>query len=67
MGWQPIETAKKGGDEVLIFSERGMFVAWFDDQWSDGGWWMISDGRNEWYPLRGSAPTHWTPLPEPPK
>lgn len=58
-GWQPIETAPKDGTRVLTFRVKfreAMAVAWFDGE--------------EWRPVHGSAwpdPTHWMPLPEPPK
>jgi hypothetical protein len=71
MGWQPIETApKRGGFERLLLrfdgyffdpSQKGIAVGFWG---SRGGWvvdciWASSDAHH--------APTHWMPLPEPPK
>ena len=66
MEWQPIETAPKGEltdyrDQVVLVWARGksMCVALF--------------GTNDWYLAHGQGgalmfdPTHWMPLPEPPK
>lgn len=60
MEWQPIETAPKDG-ELLVYwvcretGEGFRAVA----AWSQWGW--ISDGDGLIYP------THWMPLPAPPK
>jgi hypothetical protein len=61
MKWQPIETAPKDGKEVLGY-DLGVIsgMCW------NGRWW-------EWTVLSWSDgtfatdPTHWMPLPEPPK
>ena len=60
--WQPIETAPRDGTEVLITHGRTTVVAWWSDifgwrDWGDIGWGGMQD----------VAPTHWQPLPEPPK
>ncbi|MGI9292383.1 MAG: DUF551 domain-containing protein [Pseudomonadales bacterium] len=61
--WQPIETAPKDGTWVLLGGcEFGYIIQtarWYD--WGVQGW--------EWgdYSNRGFKPTHWMPLPEPPK
>lgn len=68
MTWQPIETAPKDGTEVFI-----TFWAWDEPgkqrcyavAGCEGGPWvdMNDDNRaHEFY-----APTHWMPLPQPPK
>jgi len=63
-GWREIESAAtRKGFECLVRNDRGIFVAWFDPEWADVGWWLVSDGKNDGHPLRGSAPTHWMPLP----
>ncbi len=76
MEWQPIETLDvallTNGDEMLVYNDRGMFVGWWDSDWSrehgfHGGWWMISDGKDDERALRGSTPTHWMPLPAAPE
>lgn len=55
MEWQPIATAPKDGRDVLVFDDGAITIAsWFMDLWWDHG---------EMVP----EPTHWMPLPEPPK
>lgn len=69
--WRPIETVPKDGEPVLLAAEgfdRGVGVAAWDDEWSPDGWWMCDDGKQAIdLPLRGPAPTHWMPLPDPPE
>lgn len=64
-GWQPIETAPKGGP-ILLFSpeeEVGQAVGmWADDKYNGPGFYECI---NDEYMVIG--PTHWQPLPEPPK
>ena len=71
-GWRPIETAPKDGTTIILGSESG---------WSDAGFWMGNPkenywGKTGWYAEDDRAsiltakpvqPTHWLPLPEPPK
>lgn len=59
--WQPIETAPKDGTHVLAYDGSNMTtVKWDRDYWA-----LIEQGYyaedNEWWP------THWMPLPKPPK
>lgn len=77
--WRPIETAPKDGTAVLVFSPyedrtdpTNVVVAKYKEAFSKtpnvGGWWeycekLISDVQGEVEP----PPTHWMPLPEPPK
>ena len=73
MNWQPIETAPKDGTQILLCQENwGPWVGWWGTH--DGGrddWWFLDpsvdsrDKLNCW--LLTSGPTHWMPLPEPPK
>ena len=61
-GWQDIASAPRDGTPIQIWQEGlepNQYVAAFDDRWSNGGWWVICDGKNTEIPLRGSAPTHW--------
>jgi hypothetical protein len=72
-GWQPIETAPKDGTEILIWDGTWVHttVRVFND-------WLGSSGGVPFFDDDGSdreyapghlylAPTHWMPLPEPPK
>lgn len=67
--WRGIESAPKNGSGLLMhgpfnnddgFIERphivGTYVAW----WEDNKWRRSAD--DDWF-----SPTHWQPLPEPPK
>lgn len=65
MVWQPIETAPRDGAIFLFFNAR--------NGWVNTGFW--SGTRFFWHHLGPSGardpidpmPTHWMPLPEPPK
>lgn len=56
--WQPIETAID--DEVLSWNGKGFYLV--IKSWN-GQWFSCCD---KLYPLE-PQPTHWMPLPEPPK
>jgi len=67
MDWQPIETAPKDGKRFLIWSAiDGMEIGyWSTSLWvKKGGAWIIYEARSDTIELE---PTHWMPLPEPPK
>jgi hypothetical protein len=55
--WQPIATAPKDGEDILLARE-GHEVGM--------GYWFPSDGT-EWEWQFTSTPTHWSPMPEPPR
>lgn len=58
--WQPIETAPRKGKPLLLCNKNQgnvMAVAW----WSVHQYWKYTGGGVFW------QPTHWMPLPEPPK
>lgn len=69
--WQPIETAPKDGNEILVFyqTRKKVVIAYWEPQsynkkprpyWAAiGSHWIESDRK---YP-----PTHWMPLPAPPE
>ena len=57
--WQPIETAPKDIGDVLIFNEDGIDIGWWDDNQKE---WCY---RDLYLTIR--SPSHWMPLPEPPK
>ena len=57
--WQPIESAPKDDEEVLLYFANGdMEIAdWREDA-------QMWDGLSGW--IR-ATPTHWMPLPDPPE
>jgi hypothetical protein len=76
MNWQPIETAPKDGEEVILrHGSRVGSACWVE--WpatyepdgcliDEGGEsWSIGHDGDSWDDEK--APTHWMPLPEPPK
>ena len=63
--WQPIETAPKDGTTHILVLDDGWFCisAWWDDsERNEGGQCWKSSQWHSWL-----TPTHWMPLPEPPK
>ena len=68
MNWQPIGTAPQDGTEVILF-----YPHLRDDGFVTAGHYYRNDGGDGpyWYAdlVNGGAspPTHWMPLPEPPK
>jgi len=66
--WQPIETAPKDGKWVLVYVNawgRHEFAVCFfrDDKWV----YVDSNFEDINEDIEFGAPTHWMPLPEPPK
>ena len=67
--WRPIETAPKDGTKILLGKIAGHpdhpTALW----WATSGFW--SDKWGNWNdgiePAGLASPTHWQPLPEPPK
>lgn len=69
--WLPIESAPKGRVAILVYCES---VGWqyFVVKWSmsaGAGFWRCLDGGGDYQPFwdTRAQPTHWQPLPEPPK
>ena len=76
--WQPIETAPKDGTKILVGRDGHQTTTgvWVEDKgrtlvpdlnepyWEkfDHSWWDVVFSEDEWF-----SPTHWMPLPEPPK
>ena len=60
MEWQPIETAPRDGSSVLAVNAAGEMAVV-----------VGAPGRRVWldplYDMTGIVPTHWMPLPAPPK
>ena len=69
MDWQPIETAPKDGTRILAYWPADSFYA---HEMQCETWFGQSLGRDCWQsPYEdaddSTSPTHWMPLPEPPK
>ncbi len=70
--WQPIETAPKDGRRIMLFYPPNgiVFGRWNEDEWSQRPtpYWSNDTERisGTRYAKR-HPPTHWQPLPEPPK
>lgn len=67
--WQPIETAPKDGTRFLGANDEGISITSWSDMWN--GTWTdeasTTDDGHGWYGHDNWIPTHWMPLPEPPK
>lgn len=61
--WQGIESAPKDGTSFLGYEaiDETIYVAFYDANFK--GFYLIGDGYNDYK----GYPTHWMPLPEPPK
>lgn len=58
--WQPISTAPKDGTTIIIWDkDHGCMIV----EWMYGEWHCSHDGED----MYGPEPTHWMPLPAPPK
>lgn len=60
--WRPIETAPKDGTRIIVGCK--------DVVWCDAGWQNMKRVPDRWESFIGPVPfqpTHWMPLPEPPK
>ena len=73
MEWQPIETAPRDGSEIIAFGIRGGDYGYTSDEkaWTGVSW---SNSLKLWIETKaaprysnGFKPTHWIPLPLPPK
>ena len=59
MKWQTIETAPKDGKDILLYDasfDKGILLGGWLDRW-----WWVEGGQIT------ANPTHWMPLPNPPK
>ena len=75
MEWQPIETAPKDGDAVLLWSDLwamtwGIQLGFYmDGKWYCGEGEVAEDETEDLGDDIGevnAGPTHWMPLPDPP-
>lgn len=62
-GWQSIGTAPKDGQAILVTDGRGCYCVEWNEEFD---WWTVDDNKLGPFRLRGSAPTHWMPLPPAP-
>ena len=62
-GWMDIETAPKDGQAILVTDGRDCYCVEWDEELD---WWTVDDNKLGPFRLRGSAPTHWMPLPAAP-
>lgn len=67
MDWQPIETAPKDGTRLWLFypdarADDQQVVGWFVDDLRNGPRWIDHADCREF-----DEPTHWMPLPDPPR
>jgi hypothetical protein len=63
MEWQPIETAPKDGTPILIYETTLGPVTYVCFWNSFHEYWVEAEGEQ----YSSFNPTHWMPLPEPPK
>ena len=63
--WKSIESAPRPGKKVLLTGGFSVDIGWYGDD----GWVCLdnatADGLNRW--IAGHGPTHWMPLPDPPR
>lgn len=70
--WQPIESAPKDGAYIMVypptFNNVVSCASWDEDKYArfPRPFWRRTDS-NKIYDSRSTPPTHWMPLPEPPK
>jgi hypothetical protein len=78
VGWRPIETAPKDGTYVLLFFPSRPISDTFTGIVRSGCWGYVEDDDDSdgWYEhpeddmtqrAGDGLPTHWMPLPDPPK
>ena len=63
--WQPIETAPRNGDAILIATDTMQWVAYWDEESHPFCWHVEDAGKG--FNLNADLPTHWRPLPQGPK
>lgn len=60
--WQPIETAPKDGEHVLICAGKNVALVYWDDDFT-----WVSAEDNLMAHIVHSNPTHWMSIPQRPK
>jgi hypothetical protein len=66
--WQPIDTAPKDHSVILLsgVDEDGLQAVDIG-HWESFSWWEGKHSDPEWAWCHEKQPTHWMPLPAPPK
>ena len=71
MMWEPIETAPRDGSRIMLFDGQVYIGRWREN--CDHGSYDVRPGwqlfwcDDTYYSVGLEAPTHWAPLPKPPK
>jgi hypothetical protein len=69
--WQPIETAPKDGTLILVFVPPSDYsIGWYNTEKYNKNprpFWGRHNANHSKTVCRSRPPTHWMPLPEPPK
>lgn len=64
--WQPIETAPEGTDVIVFFPDANEEYQWMICHRLEGDWYEQNADTSP-DPIDDVEPTHWMPLPEPPR
>lgn len=70
MSWQPIETAPKDGTRILAYQPLGMWHSarpWRGERIEVVYWHQPANPKAEGLWVPSHRPTHWMPLPDPPR
>lgn len=73
MNWQPIETAPKDDTRILLADHEYVAIGRWrlaiqaDEGWQEREAWMTWDCEDALFSGRFDNPTHWAPLPSPPR
>lgn len=62
--WMKIDNAPKDGTRILCFAVGFIYAVEWDEEESC---WVVDDNKHGPFPLRGGRPSHWMPMPDPPK
>lgn len=65
--WMDIETAPKNGIDVLVFADGKITTAYYEAMLHAEGTWELCVPSEGYRDSDEVYPTHWMPLPEPPK
>ncbi len=67
--WRPIETAPKSHDGLLLYDGASVSQGGWLSQVDQGADYEGQGGAPSpgWWSVDGGQPTHWMPLPEPPR